>query len=95
MIDEVCDVYKQVFRKARKAHKCEVCLGEIPPGSRYSEERSLLDGQWAASKSCEACYGVVRYYVWHYLGDQDVPTADWAREYISETEQDLGWVTDE
>ena len=57
-----CDGYVTMLaehrRKARKAHKCMECLGEISPGQTYLEERYLFENTVSTHKTCACCESV-------------------------------------
>ncbi len=49
---DVCNV---VTRKARKAHKCCECGGDIPVGSAYQYISIVFDGTADSFKTCDSC----------------------------------------
>jgi len=52
---EVCDVFNDEWRRARKAHKCDACGETIRSGDLYMNIAMLLDGNWETVKSCARC----------------------------------------
>ncbi len=55
------DVFDQVFRQARKDHKCSECSVPIKKGSHYYEVKGLWDGYWQNYKICQDCYDLADY----------------------------------
>lgn len=40
---------------ARKSHTCDVCSGEIAPGTVYHRTSGLIEGYWTTHKWCRDC----------------------------------------
>jgi len=51
----VAKVSATEWRRAAKTHACEECRESIPVGARYENNRSLWDGMWSTTKTCESC----------------------------------------
>lgn len=68
--------YHVVTRTARKEHRCDICTGTIPVGTRYRESRAVHDGRWSTSKAHLVCAEW-----WSDVGDYSdwVWTGDWMR----------------
>ena len=52
---EPCDVWSEVERTARKAHRCSACGGPIRSGERYTVHFSKYEGEVCSAKMCVAC----------------------------------------
>lgn len=53
-----CDrpsAYREVWRRARKEHRCEACYEPIRPGERYNYVSGVWDGEASAFKRCARC----------------------------------------
>lgn len=48
------------YRKARKPHKCSLCLRTIDPGETYEYQRNIYDGHIYTWKECAHCDGMRR-----------------------------------
>lgn len=59
-VDDVADVYRQEFPKARKTYKCCECREKeaILPGQEYHKVTMLYDGIWSEYKTCMPCYNI-------------------------------------
>ena len=55
MCDDHADLWKAVWREARRPHRCGECGYAIRPGTRYLEIRTLFDGRWDTGKRCQVC----------------------------------------
>ncbi len=53
--DETCDVFINIWRKARLPHVCVACRDVIAPGSRYMRHFQVFDGDTMTQKVCEGC----------------------------------------
>ena len=52
---DLCPVWKEHDRTARKPHTCLGCRETIRPQDSYRETRSLYDGSWSTMKHCRRC----------------------------------------
>jgi hypothetical protein len=52
---EPCEVWREEERKARKAHRCDSCGGQIAPGSRYLSHFSVFEGEPTTRAMCLPC----------------------------------------
>lgn len=52
------EFYSAEIRKARKAHRCEECCGEIRPGEPYEYVAGKWDGWVTTFKTCERCLDI-------------------------------------
>ena len=48
-------VFKCIYRKARKEHRCYECNKIIEYGERYQNIRGLWDHRWYEYKTCTTC----------------------------------------
>lgn len=55
---DVCPVWREEVRTARKAHECDACGMEIQRGDYYLSHASLWEGEWSTEKMCAACWVV-------------------------------------
>lgn len=53
---EICEVWHEVERKARKEHKCSCCNGRIEPKEQYYTHFSVLRGETTSEKICVYCF---------------------------------------
>lgn len=52
---DLCPVWRETPRKARKQHTCTGCGELISPGHRYIATASMYDGNWSDWKHCVRC----------------------------------------
>ncbi len=45
--------------RARKRHRCELCIRDIEVGETYNRQRSIYDGEPYVFKACEHCMALV------------------------------------
>lgn len=55
---DLCPVWRETPRLARKPHSCGSCHATIHPGDAYLDHASVYDGNWHSSKLCFFCWGV-------------------------------------
>lgn len=55
MIDEMPECYRKTERKARVAHRCCECHGEIKPGELYFYHSGIWAGEPSSYKICCDC----------------------------------------
>ena len=90
-------VLDQRERTARKAHGCDLCGKPIPAGSRYVDQRNVMDGQaynWREHTWCDALGSEV----WDWLGgwrydDEGMGSDDlfeWLREVTAYDAESIG-----
>lgn len=53
---EPCEVWDERERKARKAHTCSCCYGQIRAGEVYVVHFSVFEGQANSEKMCKPCH---------------------------------------
>lgn len=49
------DIWRVVWRTARKQHQCCECQGTVAPGDTYERYTELRDGFWGTWITCEPC----------------------------------------
>lgn len=52
---EPCAVWDERQVRARKAHLCDCCGGDISPGEHYLRHFSVADGSANSEKCCASC----------------------------------------
>lgn len=52
---EPCEVWRTIWYKARKAHKCVECKEAIAPGERYEYTFFIFEGEPSYHRTCEFC----------------------------------------
>lgn len=52
---DLCPVWRETGRKARKVHRCTGCREDIVSGHRYVETATLFEGHWSTCKHCLRC----------------------------------------
>ncbi len=57
---ELCPVWRETTRCARKQHRCLGCRELIEPGHSYNETRSIFDGRWSTWKHCARCWALLQ-----------------------------------
>lgn len=55
---DMCAVWSETRRRARKRHRCDSCAGAIMVGEQYLRHFSVHDGNVTDEKSCSACTAV-------------------------------------
>lgn len=59
--DDYCDFdngpecYQEIWRKARKDHKCCECYRDIKKGEKYQYISGIWDGRPSSFKTCKQC----------------------------------------
>lgn len=51
----VCQLLRDQFHRARKAHTCTRCGEQIAPGQSYRSQFWLVDGEATHDKTCGKC----------------------------------------
>lgn len=54
-VDDPCEVWSETWRRARKEHRCAVCLRLIYSGERYSIHFSVYQGEPCSKSVCSFC----------------------------------------
>lgn len=57
---DYAEFYREVARKARKAHECCECKSTIEPGQPYWYATGKNDGDVWQAKTCATCYEIRR-----------------------------------
>ena len=60
---DLCSVWREEPRKARKAHECDGCGAGIAPGDVYLVHANVFDGTATTEKMCAACWCVRQSFV--------------------------------
>jgi hypothetical protein len=91
-IDDVCEVWRQTPRTARKEHRCRTCHGRILPGERYIVHFAVYDGDPCSEKMCGPCDAAAAEFAAHHDGTRFVPSAtmETLRDCYMEENRD-GW----
>lgn len=50
-----CELLREGFHRARKAHDCHRCARGISPGQSYRAQFWLVDGEATYEKTCSLC----------------------------------------
>lgn len=92
-----CEAYTEVYRRARKNHRCDSCGALISAGSVYLNETWIFEGEPGSSKICARC-GLQRERIHeHELAEGCRQYQSWIRfgdlcDYMRESE--MAWVSE-
>lgn len=53
--DGQCDVYRDAYPRAKKAHRCRECGRTIEPGQVHLKNVQLFEGYWNTTRICMEC----------------------------------------
>lgn len=79
---------KEATRKARKAHCCSLCVGQIAVGEEYHVSTNVFDGRvydWRTCADCRRDRVLAEVYDWAGMPDEGVDTdsaLDWAHDAV-------------
>lgn len=57
----------RVVKRARKEHRCVMCVQKISVGESYRTVSSVFEGEFSYDKVCEACYEISREFEYHII----------------------------
>ena len=74
-LEDVCEVWCETPRYARKQHRCFCCNGSILRGEQYIVHFSVYDGRPTSEKMCFECDKAQREFANAHDGIRHVPSA--------------------
>lgn len=84
-------IFEECRPRARKAHRCCECGGQIECGESYSRLSGLWDGRWKAYKTCVDCQELRKKIVDSCDHWEDQPALGEMYETVFE-DRDLTWI---